>query len=185
MSEQRLIDLVQLHHFKPREAWEADLGDAIYEMRKKPSDVLQSDLGECQVFMLPSKGLDPAFEAVLSFIRGKLPGGQWRLQAWLNIMLPGQVILPHHHGHLNQDVVVSGLAPTDRDLWVAVFHIKGDGELIIRDGDEWISGAATPGRLLIFPSNMIHEVPGPITVERMTISVNCYPGAVTEGGEVQ
>lgn len=90
-------------------------------------------------------------------------------------MEPGQVILPHHHGQLNENLVIPGMKPTDRDLWVGVYHVEGGSDLVVEEDGKTLIAPAVPGRLAVFASNVVHKVPGPITGKRVTISMNAYP----------
>ncbi len=175
MQQQRIIDLIKIYQMDQGSGIAKELAAAIKTVREGPHLQNYSDLGECEVFMLDNKDLDPAFGKVRDFLLSRLPEGEWKVQMWLNVMQPGQVIRPHHHGQLNQNVVLPDVLPTERDLWVGVYHVAGDAPLIVNVDAEFIRAEPVAGRLCVFPSNVSHEVPGPVTTERTTISINAYP----------
>ncbi len=175
MEQRRTIELVKIYQMEQSSGIAKELNLAIKAVREGQRLQNYSDLGECEVFLLDNAKLDPAFAKVRDFLLSHLPERECKVQMWLNVMQPGQIIRPHHHGQLNQNVVLPDVLPMERDLWVGVYHVAGDAPLIVSAGEEFIKAEPVAGRLCVLPSNVFHEVPGPVTTERMTISINAYP----------
>ena len=95
-------------------------------------------------------------------------GGGFSARWWSNVLYPGAVHKYHDHGP----------NPAGKRWSFAYFLTYGAPLCFVRAGESTIAVdyQAMPGRLVVFPAELRHGVPGPIESARVSISGNLdYP----------
>jgi len=100
---------------------------------------------------------------LLAFFRSKLPEENFGLIPWFNILSRGGSIGRHNHSQSD---------------FVAVYHVEGEGDLIIEHDGQVDLLAGIPGRMAVFPAALFHSVPNCIASRRISISINAKREAV-------
>lgn len=82
-------------------------------------------------------------------------GTQGRIEAWANVLQPGDLILEHTHHQARE---------------TAIYCLEGEGELQVKDADPIV---LSPGRLVILAGWQVHSV-APVESARTSIVMNIY-----------
>ena len=101
----------------------------------------------------------PELLELVDFFVEKLGEGFWDLRPWFNILQAGGSI--GHHNHSGAD-------------FAAVYHIEGDGDLVLDHGDKMDLLAPIPGRMAVFPGTLFHSVPHVPSPRRISLAINAH-----------